>query len=129
MKARITLAAIVAAAIGAVAVPTAAYAGPNDNNNATVAGVAGVNPYPGVCDVGRFCLFTGPNFTGKVFPLIRCTTYAIHNWNGVGSWANNNSGGKHALLLDRNGYKIIETVPGDSNVRYNFKPVWYVNAC
>lgn len=130
MKARIAFVAAVAAAIAAVAVPTAASAGPNDNNNASVAGVAAGSPSEG-CGVGYFCLYTGSSFTGRVYRLYNCKTYSLSGWNGVGSWLNNNSGGAHAQIQDRNHRTITDTDPTNNwyNGGYDFKPAWFVRAC
>ena len=132
MKARIVLAGVLAAAVAAVAAPSAALAGPNDNNDARVAGVS-PSGRPGLCDVGNFCIYTGPNYTGKVFQLYHCRSYSLSNWNGIGSWFNNNSGGAHAYILDRKGNTLVDSGPNIGqnfyDDSYNFKPAWFVKAC
>jgi hypothetical protein len=130
MKARIALVAAAAAAVASVAAPSAAMAGPNDNNNASVAGVSAGNPNDG-CGVGYFCLYTGPTYTGRVFRLFHCQTYSLANWNGVGSWINNNSGGAHAQIQGQSHNTITDTDPVNNwfNGSYDMKPAWYVKAC
>jgi len=132
MKLRKTLVALSAAAAtaAAVAVPTAAQAGPNDNNNASVIGVAAGNPADG-CPLGYFCMYTGATYTGRVYRLFHCTTYSLNQWNGVGSWINNNSGGAHALIQDQNHRTLVDSDPNSNwfNGSYNWKPAWFVKAC
>ena len=43
------------------------------------------------CPDGNFCMYTGANYTGKVFWLYHCKTYDLANWNGVGSYINSKS--------------------------------------
>lgn len=132
MKARIALAGLFAAVIAAVAAPTAAHAGPNDNNSATVSGVTPVNATFADCPAGNFCLYTQPGYQGKMFKLYHCRTYSLANWNGNGSWWNNNTGGAHALIQDQNHRTLVNTAPYPGNYfdyEYNFKPAWFVKAC
>lgn len=128
MKLRIALAGIVAAAIAAVAAPTAAQAGPNDNNDARVAGVSSVAATEW-CPEAHFCIYTGRDYTGRMFKLFRCQTYSLSNWNGVGSWWNRNSDNAHAYILDQNRRRLVDSAPYTFNGAYNFKPAWYVTAC
>jgi hypothetical protein len=127
MKLRITLAAVVAAVITAVAAPTAALAGPNDNESASVVGVSSVAA--GACPRGYFCLYTRANFTGRMFKLYYCRDYSLSKWNGVGSARNNNTGGASAWLLDQ--YKQARYLypAGFSYATQDFKPIWFAKAC
>jgi hypothetical protein len=131
MKARIALVGALAAVMAAVAGPTAAMAGSNDNDGASVVGVGAVSPGPGACEAGNFCLYTGPMFTGRLYKLYHCKAYSLSNWNGVGSWINNNTGGAHAIIQDRNHGTLVDTDPSSNwyNADYNFNPAWYVKAC
>jgi hypothetical protein len=45
------------------------------------------------CPAGNFCLYTGPEWSGRVFRLFHCQEYALSRWNGYGSWYNNDTGG------------------------------------
>lgn len=134
MKARIALAGAFAAIIAAVAAPTVAHAGPNDNANARVAGVAS-RPASDGCGLGNFCIYTNRDYSGRVFWLPRCSpNYSLSNWNGVGSYLNNNSGGAFGYIKDANGRNLVISNPDASagswgNPAYNFKPAWYVHAC
>jgi hypothetical protein len=83
-----------------VAAPAPAFAGPNDNKNGAVIGVGGVDPNNAGCPPGYFCLYTGGNGNGVEFKLYECRTYALNNWNGIGSYTNNNTGGSPAQFLD-----------------------------
>ncbi|GGY18962.1 MULTISPECIES: peptidase inhibitor family I36 protein [Streptomyces] len=107
-----------------------AFAGPHDNNGATVTGVAGVSPSEG-CTPGYFCIYTGTDYTGTMFRMYHCAEYNLNNWNGVGSWINDNTGGAHALIQDRNYNTLVDTDPTNNwyNGSYNFAPAWHVKAC
>ncbi|WP_162952655.1 peptidase inhibitor family I36 protein [Streptomyces hundungensis] len=128
----------VAAASGVVS------AGPHDNNGASVSGVAGISPNEG-CTPGYFCIYTGANYTGTMFRMYHCVEYHLNNWDGVGSWINDNTGGAHALIQDRNYNTLVDTDtdtdpdtdtdtdtdPDNNwyNGNYNFAPAWHVKAC
>ncbi|MEV8525141.1 peptidase inhibitor family I36 protein [Streptomyces sp. NPDC052000] len=107
-----------------------AFAGPYDNNGATVTGVAGVSPSEG-CTPGYFCIYTGTDYTGTMFRMYHCQEYNLNNWNGVGSWINDNTGGAHALIQDRNYNTLVDTDPTNNwyNGSYDFAPAWHVKAC
>jgi|tagenome__1003787_1003787.scaffolds.fasta_scaffold20951979_4 hypothetical protein len=128
MKLRIALAGLCAAAVAAVGAPAPALAGANDNNAAGVVGVASV-PAGYFCGQGYFCLWTGSNWSGRQYQLYYCRTYSLTQWNGIGSWLNNNTGGKHARILDQSHRTLVDSAPGTYNHAYNFKPAWYVTAC
>jgi hypothetical protein len=127
MKVRIALAGAFAAAIAAVAAPSAAYAGPNDNEGARIAGVGSVTA--GACPYEHTCLYTRPNYTGRMFKLYHCNTYSMSQWNGVGSWHNNNSGGVWADLLDQQKELLVSVAAGTAWPTEDFEPVWYVKPC
>lgn len=99
-------AAALAAAALAVVAGTAGTASADDNNRASVLGVAGRpsgnDPNGADCAYGNLCLCTGPNFTGTRFDLYRCNTYSLDNWNGTGSWV---------------------------TLNYDYAPIWYVKNC
>ncbi|MCX4822644.1 hypothetical protein OG883_22640 [Streptomyces sp. NBC_01142] len=82
------------------------------------------------CPYENFCMWTGTGFTGTQYNLWQCQTYALSNWNGPGSWSNNQTPGTRARFLDR--YRnTIYTTPGAyaNNGNYNWAPVWYVVPC
>ncbi|ROP31234.1 hypothetical protein [Couchioplanes caeruleus] len=121
--------AVAALATALVVTPGAAIAGPHDNANATVSGVSGVDANDAGCATGFFCLYTQGWQNGIKFNLYHCRTYSLNNWNGVGSFKNNNTGGAQAQFLDRN-YRVIRTsTPVESVDNFDFSPVWYVRAC
>ena len=127
MRLRIALAVTMAAIVAAVGTPAAAVAGSNDNESATVAGVASVPA--GACPSGYFCLYTRPNYTGRMFKLYYCRDYAMSHWNGVGSGRNNNTGGAMAWLLDQYKQARFRYDAGYSNPQQDFRPIWYAKAC
>ena len=149
MKKRFRTAA--GALLGAATVATAmisgagsAFAGTNNSAN-----VSGGVVHRGYCNVGDFCIYTGAGLTGTVFGLPNCGTYSLSNWNGVGSWRNNQTG---LLTVDYNLNALVEGVNHNRlsvynnfpNSTYNgwydsaqligwgdidFAPVWYVQPC
>ncbi|MFK4222367.1 hypothetical protein [Streptomyces sp. NPDC019890] len=82
------------------------------------------------CPYENFCMWTGTGFTGTQFNLWKCGTYDLSNWNGPGSWSNNQTPGTRARFLDR-GYNTIYTTPGAyaNSAYYNWTPVWHVVPC
>jgi hypothetical protein len=126
--------ALAAMTLTLLASPDSALAGPNDNNNAGVGGVAGVSADQG-CPLGNFCIYTQPNYGGTVYRLYHCREYDLYNWNGNLSWYNNNVDGAHALIQDRNYRTLIDTAPNTTllDVTYDFnqdfRPVWHIKAC
>jgi hypothetical protein len=118
------------------ATPGAAFAGSNDNANARVSGVQGESPSDG-CDMnsGYFCLYTKIYGGGTMFKLYYCQEYDLSNWNGIGSFFNGNTDGRHALLQDRNYRTIYDSAPAFNEYGtyyegiYDFNPVWHINAC
>lgn len=82
------------------------------------------------CPAGNFCLFSGPDFTGAQFNLYRCDTYELSNWEGHGSWINNQTPGTRAQFLDQN-RNVIYTTPGAYSAAssHDWTPVWYVRNC
>jgi len=107
---------------------SAAFAGPHDNNDAGVTGVAARNADEG-CPVGNFCIYTGTNYTGRVFWLYYCREYSLTRWNDFGSFFNNNSGGAHGYIRNQDHSLRLDTAPGEKASVYDFKPVWYITAC
>jgi Peptidase inhibitor family I36 len=120
---------VAAVCTAALAVPAAAYAD-EDVRNAG-AGVTGVAPRPASegCPAGNFCIYTGPNWSGRVFRLYHCREYALTHWGGYGSVYNNNTGGAHGVILDQYHGVIDDTTPGYEHPAYDFEPVWYIRAC
>jgi hypothetical protein len=85
------------------------------------------------CYSGHFCIYTGPNYTGTVFSFYNCqyngADWALQNWNGAGSYINQNTGGADAYIKDQNHNVLTTSAPGDTNSSYDFGPAWYVQAC
>jgi hypothetical protein len=117
-------------------VPAVAFAGTNDNNNASVGGVSASSPTD--CPAGYFCVYTGPNYTGKMFKLYNCKEYNLYGWNGRGSYENNNNPPVDAVLQDvhyqqitRVRAKEAQRSPFDRyyDASYDFRPVWHIKPC
>ncbi|MEY9855421.1 hypothetical protein ABH935_001025 [Catenulispora sp. GAS73] len=85
------------------------------------------------CHSGHFCIYTGPNYSGTVFSFYNCQNngadWALQNWNGPGSYINQNTGGAVANIKDQNHNVLTATNPGDVNTSYDFGPAWYIQAC
>lgn len=127
MKLRIAVASATAALLGALAVPAAAVAGPTDNENASVAGVASVAA--GACPSGYLCLYTRTGLTGRMFKLFHCQFYALSNWNGRGSVRNNQTGGVAAYLYGQDKHGTTSLIPAGSHFDQDFRPAWYAKPC
>jgi hypothetical protein len=119
--------------------PGVAFAGSRDNNNASIEGISASDPI--ACPSGYFCVYTGRNYTGRMYKLYYCRTYNLYNWNGRGSYQNNNNPPVAALLQDEN-YHTIHLVEAKSTPRgtrpfpivwsnpdYDFVPVWHIKPC
>ena len=74
-------------------------------------------------------MWTGSNFTGKVFRLYYCQTYALSNWNGIGSYWNNQTGSATPKLLRQDGSVARTGAVQELSTSYNFAPIWYVKPC
>lgn len=120
-----------------------------DSGNAN-AGVYGGTVHDGYCAEGDFCIFTDAGPNGHVFGLPDCTTYTLTNWNGWGTWWNNQTGlldnppgSLNALLEDVNhNARVIwnEYPNSDYNAWHpyaelgawgelDFTPIWYIRPC
>jgi hypothetical protein len=143
MKKRLAVAVALAAVVTMMSAPNQAMAGANDNNSATI---SGVTPVAATGDLARdcpseyFCMYTGSYLTGKVFRMRSCTTRAVYNWNGVGSYYNHNIPNIYGYAKLKDYYKNVVTnispkgYYGDTrgtpyNYTYNFSPIWYVTPC
>jgi hypothetical protein len=134
---RVVLSASALALALVAAVPGVAFAGPSDNNNARIGGVSASSPAD--CPSGYFCVYTGPNYTGRMYKLYHCRRYYLYDWNGWGSHQNNNVPAVSAVFQDRRFRVIAKVMAKDDpqrppyvsyeNASYNFKPVWYIKPC
>ena len=139
-KLRMALAtASVVAATGATALLGAGAAHAAGNDNASVSGrdvsVGWGDGTINTCPSGDICMYTGTNYTGKVFKFGHCERYSLSNWNGYGSWVNNqtvgNSYSTYALVLNQSRQTIDKLTPYYPwwNPSYNWAPAWYVQPC
>ncbi|MER6161438.1 peptidase inhibitor family I36 protein [Streptomyces sp. NPDC001868] len=121
---------LTAVGIGLAATPASAAAA-DDNNNASVSGVRGVaaTGNPSDCPSGNLCLYTGRDYTGTMFPLYSCGAYNLHNWNGLGSVANNQTGGAVGTLYNQNWSANLSIQAGHGTPSWDFAPIWYARPC
>ncbi|WP_457033933.1 hypothetical protein [Kitasatospora sp. P5_F3] len=114
-------------ALGLLAQPAMASSG--DNSGAWVTGGT-VHNY---CAVGDFCLYTGMLYSGRVYGLPNCTDYALHEWNGLGSWKNNQTPANYntdAEFKDAAGNVIGHGwLQWGADAAVNLNPVYYVRPC
>ncbi|MFI5528449.1 hypothetical protein ACIA8O_07775 [Kitasatospora sp. NPDC051853] len=130
LKLRRAVAVTLAGAFAAVGLMTQpAMAGSNDNAGAWVTGGT-VHNY---CGVGDFCIYTGMLYSGRVFGLPNCTDYALHEWNGLGSYRNNQTPADYSIdaqFKDAAGNVIgYGWYQMEAEAAINFKPVYYVRPC
>ena len=139
-KLRIALAtASVVAATGATALIGAGAANAAGNGGAWVSGrdvqVGTGNGSIGTCPLGDFCMYTGTGYTGTMFAFGHCENYSLSQWNGNGSWVNNqtvgNSYSTYAKVLGASGQQIDSLSPYAPywNASYNWSPAWGVKPC
>ncbi|MEH1099877.1 peptidase inhibitor family I36 protein [Micromonospora sp. CPCC 205561] len=127
MKLRLFLTAAFAAAAATLAAPAAAHAGPDDNLNASVSGIA--SQAAGTCPYTAFCLYTDTYLRGRMFVMYACGDYALFNWNGHGSVVNNQTPGTWADLLDQNRNPIHGFAYRSEALYVDFDPYWYAQPC
>ncbi|TDC42452.1 peptidase inhibitor family I36 protein [Micromonospora sp. KC213] len=127
MKLRLLLITAFAAIAATLVAPSAAHAGPDDNHNASVAGVS--SRAAGPCPYTAFCLYTETERRGRMFVLYACRDYALYNWNGYGSVHNNQTAGTWANLLDQNRNAIHAFIPPGGADWLDFDPFWYAKPC
>lgn len=84
------------------------------------------------CPYYYFCMWQEQWGAGEQFNVSTCNEdqeLPGSGWNTYGSWANNQTPGTQAFLLNSS-RSVIYTVPARSyNSDYNWGPVWYANAC
>ncbi|MFL6115145.1 MAG: RNA polymerase sigma factor [Catenulispora sp.] len=75
--------------------------------------------------------YTGTGFSGTVFRLARCQTYALHAWNGYGSWYNDEWG--TVAYIEDSAHRVITASDSYYGPRYDdqydFRPAYYVVPC
>lgn len=131
--------ASVLAATGATALLGAGAAHAAGNGGASVSGrdvtVGTGNGSISTCPWEDLCMYTGTNYTGKMFAFGHCEIYSLSNWNGAGSWVNNQSVGNsystYATVYGASGQKIDSLSPYSPywNGNYNWAPAWSVKPC
>jgi hypothetical protein len=139
-KLRMALAtASVVAATGATALLGAGAAHASGNDNASVSGrdvsVGWGDGTTNTCPSGDICMYTNTNYTGKMFAFGHCEVYSLANWNGYGSWVNNQTLGNayntDARVLNRSHGEIDRLSAHYPwwGPNYYWVPAWYVQPC
>jgi hypothetical protein len=127
MKKRALLTGILSVAISWTTIPTAAHAANED------AGIVGVSSQPArPCPYEHVCLYTEESHQGRMFALYECKEYTLYNWDGYGTFVNNNSGGAKAWLRNQDHSNYLTTSPDSlvfDDFIIDFRPIWYVKAC
>ena len=87
------------------------------------------------CPLGDVCMYTGTGYTGTMFAFGHCEVYSLSNWDGYGSWVNNqtvgNSYSTYARVYGASGNVIDSLSPYAPywNASYNWEPAWSVQPC
>lgn len=89
------------------------------------------------CYYEYFCAWTGPNASGAQFNVSTCGVdqeLPGSGWNGVGSWLNNQTpgleGSTETKLKDANHNTLdVTTEPKSFDTNFNWRPIWYLDAC
>lgn len=125
------LAALALGLITTVMPGTASASAMGDNSNATVWGPqegwlhAQAADIP--CPVGAICLYKDQ--TDVHFVLPHCTTYALDNGNGAGSWFSLQTGGQVGYIQDQYLRPLDTVYPNQANPNYDFTRAYYVKPC
>ena len=104
------------------------YAG--NNNNAWVEGAAARQGTgdKSACPAGFHCVWSQPNYRGKMFLMFYCGTYAMHGWNGIGSDYNNQSGAV-MKYLKKDGSEGGRRNPQTGGAQLDMTPFWFIRPC
>ncbi|MFD9059918.1 peptidase inhibitor family I36 protein [Kitasatospora purpeofusca] len=132
LKRAVTAAVALAGAATLALTPTTAGATTTGNNDgASVGGVQGhpADPTNWDCAAGNVCLYTGTGWQGTRFDLFYYQTYSLANWNGAGSWFNNQTGGAFMKITDASGHTIRSSYAVSREGSFDFNPAWYVTLC
>lgn len=84
------------------------------------------------CAYHYICGTSGQDYTGDVVTASHCGTdvEVPDSFTGYGSWINNQTPGVKAYFKNKSHSKIYTTAAAYSyNSSYNWKPVWYIDAC
>ncbi|MFG2985655.1 hypothetical protein ACGFYQ_31105 [Streptomyces sp. NPDC048258] len=92
--------------------------------------------YPGgttgvPCPTGSFCTAVWDYSSGdwEVFTFDPCARYSVSNWDGVGYYANNQTGDRAtATLYGQAGNKLKDVQVGVGG-SYDWSPVWSIRNC
>jgi hypothetical protein len=82
------------------------------------------------CSSGSLCaaVYDPTTEDYKIFHMARCTTYTMANWEGDGSYNNNQTGNVTSYFYDQDWNEIrSSTAPEKSAI--NWSPVWHINNC
>jgi GH25 family lysozyme M1 (1,4-beta-N-acetylmuramidase) len=85
------------------------------------------------CPSGELCLQVyDPTTEGTtVFDLYYCRTYSVSNWNGSGTYIDNQTGSSTiTYFYDQNHNVLAQFAPSGASLHsYNWDPVWYIKSC
>ncbi len=83
------------------------------------------------CPTGTLCTHVWDPTTSswKTFFLYRCNKYALANWNGMGAYYNNQTGGVRSYFYDGNNRVLKSFTPDPHDHDQDWTPVWYIRNC
>ncbi|WP_441248182.1 peptidase inhibitor family I36 protein [Kitasatospora sp. McL0602] len=81
------------------------------------------------CPYTDLCMYTGPYYTGTRFDLHHCATYDLSNWNGIGSYVNNQTPNTWAVFQDANHRAFLMALSYVGDYDRDWTPAWYVVPC
>jgi hypothetical protein len=85
-----------------------------------------------VCPEGNFCARVWDPTAGtyRVYKFYRCATYSLANWQGVGGYANGQTGSRAtATFYGQSGNRLLDVPIGGQDTSYDWGPVWKIRNC
>ena len=82
------------------------------------------------CDLGHFCLYEGPSYTGSMDDMYHCREYKEPFGTPNGSWRNNQTGGARAQFKDVDHITRWTSGPNpDHDLEADLRWVWWIQPC
>jgi hypothetical protein len=107
----------------------AAVAAPTVSPSVSTTHVAPGTAY--TCYSGDLCPVVWDYSTSsyKIFFLYICTKYSLSNWLNTGNYSDRQSSGAHTYFYGSSGNVLTSFYPPQTNVAYNWTPVYSIRNC
>ncbi len=102
---------------------------PGEARPRNLSAAAASGPCDGGTAPGYLCVYSGPHGTGSQIAMYTCGGIDLPNWNGYGSWGDNQTPGTVTYFYTQY-YGIADKFTAKSNNQnYNWTPVWHIDPC